>query len=213
MCFCAEASFAASVLLAGAGVYAIKKAQSPGMLALASAPLLFAVQQAAEGFLWVAHQNPAFLSWQKPSIYAFLLIAQVVWPIWAPLAVWLIEPDKSRKKIISWFVAIGGITSLYMLFCLFYREPSALIDERHIRYSFYNPWVNFRRVFYFLAAVVPIFISSFKWMKLLGAVMLGSMIFSYIFFTRYVISVWCFFAAVLSILIILVVATNRTGKF
>jgi len=43
----------------------------------------------------------------------------------------------------------------------------------------------------------------------LASAMFASLVFTYLFFTNYLISVWCFFAAILSLLVILVVVSNR----
>lgn len=53
MCFSMEASFGASALLLGTGVAAAIKATSSPQRMLALIPLLFSVQQFAEGWLWL----------------------------------------------------------------------------------------------------------------------------------------------------------------
>ncbi len=212
MCFSASASFGAAALLAGAGFVAIKKIESPKMLAFASVPFLFGVQQCSEGMLWLSFSNPKLASWHDSSMYIFLLISQVIWPTLAPLALWLIEPDKARKKLISYFVLIGGILSTYMLYCLFVHEVSAIVESRHIRFTMHFPYRILHRGAYFLATVIPIFLSTMKWMKLLAVTMLGSLVFSFVAYTHYVISVWCFFAAILSVQVIFIIVQNK-GSF
>jgi hypothetical protein len=56
--------------------------------------------------------------------------------------------------------------------------------------------------------VVPFF-STLRYTKLLAAAMMCSLILTYLFFKTYLISVWCFFAAILSLLIILVIVSNK----
>lgn len=209
MCFSASVSFAASALLGGSGIVAIKKSESPRMLAFASLPILFGVQQLTEGILWLTFSNPELVYWHNISIFLFMFFAQVIWPIWIPFAVWLMEPDKSRKKIMFYFMLIGGGLSAYILYCLFAYEVSATIESRHIRYQLHFPNLVLRRSLIFLTSVVPVFLSSLRWMKLLGGALLGSLILTLIFYTQYVISVWCFFAALLSAVIILVVIYNK----
>jgi len=209
MCFSAGASFGVGAILTGTGVGAIKKIESSRMLAFASMPILFGVQQLSEGLLWLSFTNPDLASWHNFSMYLFLLIAQVIWPIWVPFALWLMEPDKARKKIIFYFMWLGGILSAYMLYCLFVYEVSAIVESQHIRYYMHFPNWYLHRGAYFFATVIPIFLSSLKWMKLLGITMLLSLILSFIFFVHYVISVWCFFAAILSALVLLVIFSNK----
>jgi hypothetical protein len=209
MCFSAGASFGASALLLGVGFGAIKKIQSPKMMAFAGMPVLFGIQQFAEGVLWLTFLNPELAPWHESTIYFFLFFAQVIWPFWVPFALWLMEPDKLRKKMFSYFMYLGGAFSIYLIYCLMAYEVSAVIDGGHIKYYLYFPNMELRRSLYFFVTLIPFFISSLRYMKLLGAAFLAALLISYFFFLGYVISVWCFFAAVLSALILFVIMQNQ----
>ncbi len=209
MCFSAGASFGASALLIGAGIGAVRRTESRGMLPFATMPILFGVQQFAEGILWLTFLNRDLAPWHNASIYFFLFFAQVIWPLWVPFAIWLMEPDPTRKKILSYFMMLGGAFSAYLVYCLFAYEVSAVVDGGHIKYYLYFPNMELRRSLYFFVTLIPFFISSLRFMKLLGGAFLGSLIVAYYFFLGYVISVWCFFAAVLSALILFVVINNK----
>jgi hypothetical protein len=209
MCFSASVSFGASAILLGTGICAIKKTESPRMLVFAGLPILFGVQQLFEGILWLTFSNPELDSWQNISIYLFIIFAQVILPIWVPFAVWLMEPNKARKKVLTYFIMLGGILSAYILYCLFIYEVSAFIEGRHIRYQLDFPNLVLRLSLIFLTSVVPVFLSSLRLMKLLGGALLGSLILTAIFFFYSVLSVWCFFAAILSVMVLFVVAYNK----
>jgi len=51
---------------------------------------------------------------------------------------------------------------------------------------------------YLIATITPLFVSSIKKTHLLGVLMSGSCLVTAIFFTQYLVSVWCFFAALIS---------------
>jgi hypothetical protein len=53
MCFSAGASFGASAVLGAIGIVTLTKAKTTDQIPFASIPLLFAVQQAVEGTLWI----------------------------------------------------------------------------------------------------------------------------------------------------------------
>mgnify|MGYP000091041284 FL=1 len=53
MCFSATASFAASAVLGATGIATLAKTKDRKMLPLATIPLVFAIQQAIEGGLWL----------------------------------------------------------------------------------------------------------------------------------------------------------------
>jgi hypothetical protein len=69
--------------------------------------------------------------------------------------------------------------------------------------------MELRRSLYFFVTLIPFFISGLRYMKLLGSAFLVALLISYFFFLGFVISVWCFFAAVLSALILFVIMQNR----
>ncbi len=209
MCFSAGASFVVGAGLLGPGYYSIKRTESRGMLLFACTPLLFSFHQTAEGFLWLSLQNPDFASWYNPALYFYSFISQPVWPIWVPLTMWLMEPDKHRKKILSYFLVLGIAASLYMFYCLITYDISAVAENGHIRYYRDFPNLNIMRPINFVTIAVTPFLSTLRYTKLLAAVMMASLIVTYFFFTNYLISVWCFFAAILSLLMILVVNANR----
>jgi len=209
MCFSATASFAVGASLLGPGYYAIKRTESRAMLAFACTPLIFSFHQIAEGFLWLSLKNPDFASWYQPALYSYSLISQPFWPIWVPLIIWLMEKEERRKKFIFYFLLLGAAVSLYMLYCLINYNVSAVVENSHIRYYRDFPYLNIMRPLNFLTIAVTPFLSTLRYMKLLASVMMGSLIVTYIFFTHYLISVWCFFAAILSLLILLVIVYNK----
>ena len=209
MCFTAGVSFAVGTSLLGPGYYSIIRAKSRGMLLFACTPIVFSFHQIAEGFLWLSLKNPDFASWYKPALYGYSFISQPIWPIWAPLTLWLMETDKRRKKILNYFLILGIASSLYMFFCLINYDISAVAEKGHIRYIRDFPYLNIMRPVNFVTMAVTPFLSTLRYTKLLAAAMMGSLILTYFFFTNYLISVWCFFAAILSLLVILVVNSNR----
>lgn len=209
MCFSAGASFAVGAGLLGPGIYSVKRTESRGMVAFACTPLLLSFHQIAEGFLWLSLKNPDFASWYKPALYIYSFISQPVWPIWVPLIIWMMETDKRRKKILYYFLLLGAAASVYMFYCLITFNISAVAEHHHIRYYRDFPYLTILRPVNFVTIAVTPFLSTLRYTKLLAAVMMASLIVSYIFFKDYLISVWCFFAAILSLFIILVVNANR----
>lgn len=179
------------------------------MLLFACTPIVFSFHQIAEGFLWLALKNPDFTSWYKPALYGYSFISQPIWPIWVPLTMWLMETDQRRKKILSYFLLLGITASLYMFYCLITYNISAVAENGHIRYYRDFPHLTIMRPVNFVTIAVTPFFSTLRYTKLLAVAMMGSLIITYFFFTNYLISVWCFFAAILSLLIILVIKSNK----
>jgi len=207
MCFSATASFTASATLTALGILACSRAKHPATILLASSPLIFAIQQASEGFVWLALTNPAWQQFLAPATYLFLFCALSWWPFWIPLTLALLEPHILQKKILINLLTFGTFFALYMLFCLFYYGAIASIQECHIYYSVTIPGEihTFLGALYLIPAVIPFFVSSIWGMKLFGSAVSISYAITYFFYQACFLSVWCFFAAVLSLMIVAIV--------
>ncbi len=182
------------------------------MLPFASTPLLFSFHQFAEGFLWLSLTNPDFESWYKFGLYGYSLVSQPIWPIWVPWIFWSMETSPSRKKFLFYLLILGLATSIYMFYCLLTYDISAVVESHHIRYYRDFPHLEILKPFNFVLIAVTPFLSTLRYTKLVASAMMGSLAVSYLFFTNYLISVWCFFAAILSLLVILVVLSNKSQK-
>ncbi len=199
MCFSASASFGASLVLSVVGVAAIKKTQHREQLPFASIPLLFAVQQFSEGVLWLTLPNSDYAATQKFATYFFF--AQIVWPILVPIAILLLEKESGRKRIQKILVGVGVLLALCLAYCLLSYNVQAKIIGNHISYlqDYPTSLRSIGIILYAMATIVPPFFSHIKRMWMLGVTLLISYVVSAIFYKHYMLSVWCFFAAILSI--------------
>lgn len=201
MCFSAEASFISGAVLSIAGIVSVKKVKKTSELTFAAIPLFFAVQQITEGFLWLSLKHKIDDSWQQPMTYLFLLFAQVFWPTWVPLSILLIEKNIKRKKILRIILAMGILVSLCLAYRLLTQTIQAEIIHKHIFYNLYTPAaaVHVLALLYMTSIVLPPFVSSIKKMKFIAVILFISFVVTKIFFDYYLISVWCFFAALVSV--------------
>lgn len=211
MCFSAGASFGASTVLGAIGIVTLKKVKTANQVLFALIPLLFGAQQAAEGAVWIGLSSSSNESWKHFPVFIFLIFAQLVWPVWIPLSVLRLENDRTTRTIVKWIFGMGCCISLYLMYCLFVYEVKAEIHEGHIMYTLRFPvaFASLISVFYFVPTVVSLFISSIKRIQLLGVGVLASFIFSKIYFAEHLISVWCFFAGILSIVVFWIVSTLK----
>lgn len=203
MCFSAGASFTAGVLLTFTGTETIRKVHKPSQIGFAGIPLFFGIQQFVEGVLWLAITKPQFAGLQAVMTTIFLIMAQIVWPILVPLSVLLMERHKLRKRILIFLLAVGAAVALYFAYSLIFFHAHAEISFLHIAYISDNKdqFGLIPIALYLIATLTPFFVSSIKHTHILGIIIGISFIISYVFFTKYLISVWCFFAAVVSFII------------
>lgn len=215
MCFSATASFGAGIVLSTIGIATLKKASSPSHTLFAGIPLLFAVQQISEGILWLALPDPSQVQLQRVMTYAFLFFAQILWPTWVPLAILLPEKNPKRRKILKVITSGGVITSVYLGYCLLTYPVQAEIIGMHVSYLQDYPEGFFKMciaALYGIATITPALFSSIKKMWILGVAVLISYIITAIFYEDYIISVWCFFASIISITVYVIMLEARKAE-
>jgi hypothetical protein len=200
MCFSAQASFAGGAIISSIGVANLSKVLNPSHRLFAGIPLLFGVQQIAEGFLWVTLPSSVNGNIQQLAAYIFLLIALVIWPVILPLSVFKMEEKGKRRKILKIFLGLGILLAAYYGYCMAVIGVRPEINCYHIIYKGDFPSVFIIPAFllYVVVTVTPLFISSLKGCSFMGLLTLFSCAVSAVFFRLYLTSVWCFFAAILS---------------
>jgi hypothetical protein len=202
MCFSATANFVGSTALGAVGVLTLTKVKHRRELLFAALPILFAVHQLIEGFVWlgldgilspvVAHNMGA----------AFMLYAQGLLPFLLPLGVLLFEPDgKSRRRMLP-FVVLGGTTALYILWALTAYPLQVYVNENSIVYinqATNNPTVA---LLYVIATCGSLFFSKVRAMVLFGAANLVILLVVLAFKSYAFTSLWCAYAAIASVIIL-----------
>ncbi len=216
MCFSANASFTAGVVLSAIGIVCIKKVQHRSQFLFAAIPLIFAVQQITEGFLWLTIRDPAYAITQHALTISFLFFAQIVWPLWVPIAILFLEKNATRKKQQKILAGIGLLVSLYLGYCLSTYPVLAQITGHHISYIQLYPLriSNVVAVFYVISILAPAFFSHIKRMWMLGTTVVISFAIAAIFYTNYLVSVWCFFASLIGLAVyaVMVEVSNLDKK-
>ena len=200
MCFSATASFTAGTALSMVGAVTISKIRREADILFAMIPLLFGIQQLTEGVIWLSPQSSAL---QTVMTYIFSVFSHVLWPTFIPLSILLMEKIVWRRKILSAFVVIGSVVSLYLLYFLITEPIRAEIVENSIAYDSPHFYVVPMLLFYFAATCISCLFSSHRFVNIFGMFAFASAIIAYQFWAATFISVWCFFAAIMSLLIYL----------
>ncbi|MEO6192972.1 MAG: DUF6629 family protein [Thermoanaerobaculia bacterium] len=212
MCFSAPASFIAGTSLCAIGVATLKRAETKTEIPLALMPLLFGIQQLVEGLIWLTFSHDAPLLKQTLT-YLYSGFSHVLWPMYVPFAIGVLEAVRWRRKAIFAFEASGVAVGLYLLYFIVTRPVVAEVIGRHIVYvspHFYQvPMI----VLYLAATCVSCFFSSHGFLRLFGVLALLSAIAAYVVHLMAFVSIWCFFAALLSLLIYLHLRFRDLGGF
>ena len=197
MCFSATASFSAGAFLVGVGTLTLKSARRPRELALAAIPLLFAIQQLSEGVM--------------THVYSFF--SHVLWPVYVPVAVLLIEPPGWRRRALLVFVVAGVAVGAYLLYFLVALPIVSRPVGLHIEYISPHFFVAAAMTLYLMSTTFSPLLSTDRTVKVFGVLALLSFAAAYYFYATWFISVWCFFAALMSAVVYLhfVFAGPRAG--
>ncbi|MEM7508072.1 MAG: DUF6629 family protein [Pseudomonadota bacterium] len=210
MCFSATASFAAAAILSSAGTSslgaAIRAKAGPGLVLLACFPLLFALQQAGEGLVWLGFYGAAPPWITQIGTGIFLFAAYVAWPILGPVTGWLIEPPGLRRNIFAALIAGGVLIAGYLAYAAIShpQQPMAMGQwGGHIWYMHEFVYVPHIETLYFVTACTALLLSSNRiafWFALVLTVAFAITMWGYNI--NVVPSVWCFFAAAASLVIV-----------
>lgn len=213
MCFSAEASFTASIALAAISFASYQRITKKKQLLLLGVPIGFALQQFLEGLVWLSFKynfNPIL---SQLATYGFLFFAFIIWPVYIPLVLTKLERKIKSRKFLTGLTVLGSTVSAGLLVILIVGGATPELANCHI---FYRLGIIFSSVqllvtglIYLLVTVGAMLSSSLRGMRVLGIATLSSFIVAQYFYYLVAVSVWCFFAALLSLLIYWIIGLNR----
>jgi hypothetical protein len=200
MCFSATASFIAGASLSGAGLATLRLRTRPAELPFAAIPLLFGIQQLIEGLVWLSFQPTAPLP-NASLTFVYSLFSHVLWPIYVPFAVGLLEPVAWRRRALLVTQAAGISVGLYLLYFLLQFPVTSKVLGQHIVYESPHFYIQTVMVLYLIATCLSSMLSSHRIIRWFGVLSLATFVAAYAIHAATLVSVWCFFAAVLSFIV------------
>lgn len=218
MCYSATASFVASgVLMAGSLIAIRKTVRTRNQFLYASIPVGFAVHQAVEGIVWLGSSGTVSLAVQNMAAYLYSFLAFAFWPLFIPVAMLAYEWPRWRYAFIS-MAAAGLLTGGYLLWCFTVYAPLRLQINcsvsgcGSIGYLFTMPYLSgYIDYIYLFMVTAPFLLSSnVRIRALVGPVYLLSFLAAkYLSTAMNFPSVWCFIAALVSILMFYALWSDR----
>ena len=200
MCFSSEASFTTSVVLLLVGAASVRRTRSLREWPYALIPLCFAMQQLLEGGLWLSLDQPqACFSAQLTLGYS--VFSQVFWPVYIPLAVYLLEPAGLRRRFIGLIGLGGSMVGAYLAWYMAQIPVLAQVRGGHIAYVFPHFHQPLATALYLCAACVAPLASHWRPVRWFGICTSLSLLATAYFYAQWFISTWCFFASWLSVLV------------
>lgn len=201
MCFSATASFVASGVIGSIGVATLRHVREPRALLFAAVPLLFSIHQFTEGFVWLGLKGRIGPVALDHVTFLFMLYAQGILPLLMPLAVLLMEPPGWRRKAIMALTILGALVCAWMIHGLIFFESQCLIEQNSIAYR--NPVTgNYAMsLLYILATCGALILSTHRVVRGYGVLNVIGLTIAQIVKAFAFASVWCFYAATLSVVI------------
>jgi hypothetical protein len=199
MCFSAIVSFSAAAGLSLIGIATIKQTTSKRGILLASFPCLFAIQQTLEGLVWSSKDNNYFSQFDSIGTYGFLLFATFIWLVLSPLSIYFLDEEFKGKRLLLG-LAIGGFgLGIYLFSWVVFHNPTSQIFSGNLFYDLrFIPFYEAIRYLYLVTIALPFLVARHSSLKIFGVLVVMSFILSQLFFQMTFVSVWCFFAALLS---------------
>jgi hypothetical protein len=197
MCFSASASFIAGAALSTAGVATLRMTKRKAETPLAAIPLLFGMQQISEGLIWLSFRSDSSLP-DATLTFVYSLFSHVLWPIFVPFAVGLLETVSWRKNALAICQVAGIAVGLYLLYVIVQFPVTSRVLGQHIVYESPHFYIVAVMALYLIATCVSSLLSSRRIIQIFGALSLVTFLAAYAIHAATLVSMWCFFAAVLS---------------
>lgn len=202
MCFSPEADFVAAAVVGTIGVATLRQVREPRELIVGALPMLFALHQFVEGFVWLSLRGQVSTGLGQAAIDVYVVYAYAVLPIIVPIGFWLIEPSPRHRRWILPFIALGAVVGLYLLWHVTSHTVTATGHDAAISYATNIPEGYLAGVGYVIATCVPALLSSRRYLQWFGVVnLVGVGVAATVHRVEFA-SVWCLYAALASLLIL-----------
>ena len=201
MCFSAEADFVSGAVISSIGIATLVKVEKPRELALGVIPLALGIHQFVEGFVWLGLHDKISQDASNLAIHVYLAFAWVVLPTLVPVALFLITNDPRRRRAMAACVAIGAAVSAYLTVALVTNDISARIAGHTVQYGGAGRYATLATGLYVVATCAPPILSSQRAIVWFGICNLGAVAVIALVQADGLTSLWCAWAAVVSVLI------------
>jgi len=199
--FMAILNFTLSGAIFVVSILTLRKVSQPKEVVFASLPLLFALHQFTQGFVWLGMDgliNPRALQIAES---LFVFYAQGILQFLVPLAVWLLEPKGIRKTLIALLMYLGAFLTAYSLWGLSIAPTEVSIVNGVLYYK--NPitdqlWLG---IGYVLTTCGSLIFSRSIAIQLFGWLNFAALVAIYFINPYGFTSLWCLYAAAVSVLL------------
>ena len=180
------------------GILTLQKVSTPNEVLFALLPLLFALHQFDEGFVWLGMGGHIDTRALEIAAGIFVYYAQGLLPFLVPLAIWLIEKDGYKKKLVGILTILGFGLAVYTMYGLSTVPTSVSVVNNTLYYK--NPWTQnfYDASIYILTTCGSLMLSSSISIQLFGFLNLIGLSIIFLLRPYGFTSLWCLYAAAIS---------------
>jgi hypothetical protein len=171
-------------------------------LIFAALPLLFAIHQFIEGFVWLGLDGVLSPAVAHDMGAAFMLYAQGLLPFLLPLSILLFEPNKRSRRRMLPLVVLGGATTLYILWALTAFPLQLYVKQNSIVYINQATNNTVVALLYLIVTCGALFFCEIRMMVVFGAANLLILLIVMAVKRYAFTSVCCAYAAAASVIIL-----------
>jgi hypothetical protein len=202
MCFSPDADFTAAAVVGAVGVATLRQVRTRRELIVGSLPLLFALHQFSEAFVWLGLRGHVSSGVGNTATYIYVIYAYAALPMIVPLGLYLIEPSRRHRRWVLPFVVLGVAVGGYMLWDVTQYPIYAQEHASCIAYNSNAPYLEQAALVYVIATCAPALLSSRRYLQWFGVLNIAGLAVAFSVREAEFTSVWCVYAALVSVLIL-----------
>jgi hypothetical protein len=208
MCFSPEADLVAGVVVTAIGIDALRHVPRRELVPLAALPVVLGVHQLVETLVWWNLRGNVSDCVGRPAAWIYVVMAMCLVPVMVPFAFARIGAIRSGL-LAAGLVGCGAVSALLLAIGVASHSIDPVIDGHHIAYNVTTPWQVFTLGLYILATCGPGLVSDVPSLRLFGVTNLLVVALLIWLAQSAVVSLWCVWAAVSSVLINLYVRRHE----
>lgn len=209
MCFSKTADLVAGTALVPVAALTLRQVRYPRELWFALLPAIFAVHQFLEVAVWAGLDGDASPGTANLAMRAYLFIAWPLLPVYMPLAVMMLEPPGRARRWAIPFVALGAVVSVYLAFVVLANPVQVIRHPYGLEYLTVVQHPLVWAVLYIVAVIGPPLMSGYRSIVAFGVLNLVGLIVVAVFYFNAFASLWCVFAGVSSVLMLVHMIRRR----
>jgi hypothetical protein len=206
MCFSMTADLTVGTALIPVAAGALHEVKHWREVPFALLPTIFALHQFVEAAVWPNSVVSPGMAQVAVRIYVF--IALPLLPTLVPLAVLMLEPRGARLRVAP-FVGLGVVVSAYLGVVVLTHPVGVMTCPHALEYQtgVHNEYLW--AVLYIVAVIGPALMSGYPSIVAFGIANLVGLIVVAVLYVQAFASLWCIYAAVLSVLVLVHMVRRR----